>query len=216
MQTKRGKFIVFDGMDGSGKGTQIDLIKQKLPDAFFTHEPGGKNSATAEFLRTVILEPEKFGIAPVPLCDFFLFWASRAQHVEEVVEPKRAAGIDVLSDRYDSSTMAFQIFGEKKKFAELLRQVRLSVPGYYWPEAYIFFDLPAEVAYERRKRDAEQAKTRFDVRPIEYHERVREGFRQFVAFVAGSYSKAYIVDANRPPEAIHADVWAIVQKVLAS
>jgi dTMP kinase len=158
---KRGKFIVIDGMDGSGKGTQLALLRSALKEfpVHYTREPGGNGSDTAEFLRKVILEPDSFAISPTPLCDFFLFFGSRAQHVEEVVEPKREVGMHVISDRYDSSTWAFQICGEDRaELKELFRSVRHGLSTAFQPDLYIFLDLPAEVAFERRKKDAPRTK----------------------------------------------------------
>ena len=212
---QRRKFIVIDGMDGSGKGTQLALLREALKDypVYYTREPGGNGSDTAEFIRTVILKPESFNIAPVPLCDLFLFWASRAQHIEEVVEPKRAAGFHVLSDRYDSSTVAFQLYGEQKDFLTLFGSIRRAMPPTYWPDAYIILDLPAEVAYERRAKDAGQDKTRFDLKPIGYHARVRAGFRFFKDLVVDP-NTVHLIDANRSPEAVHAEVTALVRSIL--
>lgn len=218
---KRGKFIVIDGMDGSGKGTQLKLLQEALKGlpVHYTREPGGTGSDTAEFLRKVILEADSdelraYNINSVPLCDFFLFWASRAQHVEEVVEPKRKQGIHVISDRYDSSTLAFQIYGEQKDFRHLFQDVRRQVPPYFWPEAYIILDLPAEVAYERRRKDDEQKKTRFDLKPLEYHQEVRRGFGALQRVIGGSYSKGYLVDANRPVPDVFANVINLVRHTL--
>src|SRR3569623_2515092 len=110
---KRGKFIVIDGMDGSGMGTQIKMLKEKLvgKPVLFTSEPGG--SPMGEELREILLRTE--GNHSNPLSDLFLFFASRASHVEDTVEPARQGGTHDVSDRYASSTYAFQIFGEERQ-----------------------------------------------------------------------------------------------------
>jgi dTMP kinase len=213
----RGKFIVIDGMDGSGKGTQLALLRGALKDSpvHYTREPGGNGSDTAEFLRRVILEPSSFSIAPHPLCDFFLFWASRAQHVEEVVEPKRSAGFNVISDRYCTSTWAFQVWGENRQdWKSLFNAVLHSMSDAYFPDLYLFLDLPAEAAFERRKNDAAQEKTRFDLKPLDYHERVREGFRTFHELIPDQASSVRIIDANRSKKAVHQDVVAAIKSAL--
>lgn len=207
---KRGKFIVIDGMDGSGKGTQIKLLQEKLQghNVLFTREPGG--SPLGEEIREMLLRRE--GNPSNPLSDFFLFFASRASHITETVEPARHKGVHVVCDRYDSSTYAFQIFGEERhELSNLFDAVRKNLePKLYHPDLYIFLDLPSEVAYSRRSQDATQAKSKFDVKPVEYHERTRQGFNSF----AEHYGPAQFVNAERTPAEIHADIWHLVSREL--
>jgi len=205
-----GKLIVIDGMDGSGKGTQIGKLREALSGkpVAFTREPGG--ALKAEEIRKLLLSK---GHTSTPLADFLLFWASRALHIEKVVLPVLGSGNSLISDRFDSSTYAFQICGEERP--ELLNSFlycRSLVMGSFVPDAYIFLDLPAEVAFERRKKDSGQEKSRFDVKPIEYHKRVRKGFQTFPPRNSVS-SPVYIVDANRSPEEIFEEMLGIVQKV---
>lgn len=191
-------------MDGSGKGTQMRLLQTALSGGsfLFTREPGG--TPRAEEIRTELL---RHGGAPSnPVCDFFLFWAARGSHIEDAVEPARARGVHVISDRYDSSTFAFQIYGEEHRALEpVFHAVRSSLPEYYRPDAYIILDLPAEVAFKRRTADVAQEKSKFDVRPIAYHQRVRDGFLALTSFAPTHY-----IDANRTPEEMHRDVLRVV------
>ena len=210
---KHGKFIVIDGMDGSGKGTQIELLKKRLEGqkVLFTREPGG--SPKAEEVRNLILQTG--GPASNAICDFFLFWAARGSHIEDVITPARAQGNHVICDRYDSSTYAFQLLGEQSEewMTKLFHFIRKRLPPEnYHPDAYIVLDLPAAVAYERRKKDAEKEKDRFDLKPLEYHERVRTGFKSF----AQQYGPVYFIDAERTPEEIHTDMWNTISQVLTS
>ncbi|MBI5004325.1 dTMP kinase [Candidatus Kaiserbacteria bacterium] len=212
---RRGTFIVIDGMDGSGKGTQIRLLQEKLTGhpVIFTREPGG--TPKAEEIRKLLLN--KDGPASDPLKDFWLFWEARESHVEELIGPSLEQGTHVLCDRYDSSTHAFQIHGEQQNsLLDLFKEKRETLPPKYHPHAYIILDLPAEVAYGRRLKDSVQEKTRFDVKPIEYHARVRDGFLQFGEYLKDSKSDSicYFIDADRPVEAIHADIWKIVSREL--
>jgi dTMP kinase len=208
---KRAKFIVMEGLDGSGKGTQVKLLQQKLQgqNVFFTREPGGTDNALAEEIRTMLLR--QGGPPSTPRTDLHLFFASRAVHMELTVEPRRLQGIHVVSDRYASSTYAFQIYGEeqyelKKIFDESLQDLVA-----FAPTLYIVLDLPPEVAYLRRKKDDEQAKSKFDIKPLEYHERVREGYKAF----AKKYGPVEFVDADRPIEAVHEDIWKLVSEHLS-
>ena len=209
---KRGKFIVIDGMDGSGKGTQIKLLQEKLKASsiLFTREPGG--SPKAEEIRNILLQTG--GPQSNAVCDFFLFWAARGSHVEDVVAPTRAGGKHVICDRYDSSTYAFQICGEQAQawLKSMFTAVRTGLPEEYRPDLYIVLDLPAVVAFDRRNKDALQAKDRFDSKPLEYHERVRQGFSAF----AREFGPVRFVNAERTPEEIHADIWSIVAPMVGS
>lgn len=213
----RGKFIVIDGMDGSGKGTQLALLRgvvKHLP-VKFTREPGG--TPYAEEIREMLLRPAGLGPLSHPLCDLFLFWAARASHVESRIWPERDQGTHFVTDRYDSSTFAFQIYGERRfDYEQLFIKIREMVGHHFWPDAYIFLDLPAEVAYERRKKDLAQAQTRFDVKPIEYHEAVRNGFRDFEKIVSASAGKVFLVNANRPREDIQHELGELVLKILST
>jgi dTMP kinase len=201
---------VIDGMDGSGKGTQIKLLQEKLIDkpVLFTREPGG--SPLGEEIREILLRSD--GHPSNPMADFFLFFASRGSHVEDVVTPKREQGIHVISDRYDSSTYAFQIHGEERnELVGLFDAVRSQLdPAKYYPTLYIVLDLPAEVAYERRSKDASQAKSKFDIKPLEYHVRVREGFKKF----AEHYGPVDFVNAEQSPQEMHQQIWQILENHL--
>jgi dTMP kinase len=206
-----GIFTVIDGMDGSGKSTQLRLLQEKLQghNVLFTREPGG--SPRAEEIRHMVLQSD--GTQSNAVCDFFLFLAARGSHVEDIVNPARVQGTHVFCDRYDSSTYAFQIYGEQSPswIIEMFRHVRKGLPKKYLPSSYIILDLPAEVAFERRQRDQEQEKSKFDLRPLDFHQRVRDGFKQFAA----EFGSTDFVDANRTPEEIHVDIWALVQKQLS-
>lgn len=207
---KQGKFIVIDGMDGSGKGTQIRMLQERLKgeQVIFTREPGG--TPKAEEIREMILK--KDGASSNPTCDFFLFFAARGSHVEDLIAPSRALGKHVICDRYDSSTFAFQIRGENQDahLEQLFTQVRTTLPKRYVPDLYLILDLPAEVAYERRKNDMTQEKSKFDLKPIEYHRRVRLGFQEF----ATRFGSVQFIDANQSPEEMHKAIFAIISPML--
>jgi dTMP kinase len=206
-----GKFIVIDGMDGSGKSTQIKMLQNVLGTVgvLYTREPGG--SPRAEQLRLFILD--RSGPPSTPLCDFFCFWAARSAHMEQAVIPALKKSSVVISDRADSSTFAFQIWGEEyPEFRDIFVPLRTMVYGVYEPDIYIILDLPAEISYERRRKEMEQEKTRFDVKPLAYHRRVRNGFRAF-GDIAGQ-ERVFLVDAQGSPKAVHDRVYQFVQSVV--
>lgn len=209
----KGKFIVIDGMDGSGKGTQIGKLKERFEGRgitfTFTREPGG--TPKAEEIREILLSAK--GPQSNAICDFFLFWAARGSHIEDVVEPARKQGRHVICDRYDSSTYAFQLYGEQSPswLWNMFDEVRLALPAEkYEPDAYIVLDLPPSMAFERLKKDAKNKQTKFDVKPLAFHKRVRKGLNMF----SQRYGTVHLVDASRSPKQVHEDVWKIVSEIL--
>lgn len=203
-------FIVLDGLDGSGKGTQIDRLKKRVSQegfrACFTREPGGE--PYAEKIRDVIMS--KAGMRADPRTHFLLFWAARNEHMLKRIIPTRASGTTMFSDRFDSSTFAFQLYGEECLYLrdEFFRQ-RSDVIGDDGPSLYIIFDLPPEVAFERMHGDQLRTRSHFDERPIEYHARVRDGFREFA-----KHFPVTIMNADRTEDEIHSDVWDAVLPLL--
>ncbi len=202
---KRGLFIVIDGLGGSGKSTQMDLMKRRLPKAVFTKEPGG--APRAEKIRAVLKEVEN--TTPDPLTDFFLFWAGRAEHMATLIRPALSKGKVVFSDRFDSSTFAMQIRGdEQKQLEKLFWQTREGTLGKFAPDCYIILDTPGGVAKSRRV-GRKAGEDRFDERPEAYQRRVRAGYVEFAKKMKG-----HVIAANQGPDDIHAQIWEIVEKLL--
>ncbi len=204
------KYIVFDGMDGSGKGTQMKLLRETFGDSVvFTREPGG--TPFAEEIRTLVLDNPR-AKELTPLSNFLLFWAAREDLQQNLVAPTLQSGKHVFSDRGDSSTFAFQMYGEEHEellavFMHMQELVFAKSNGRHQPDCYIVFYLPAEVARARALHDAGRVGNHFDRRGIEYYERVRAGFRAF----AERYPVIF-VDATQSPEAIHRSVETILAK----
>lgn len=202
------KYVVFDGMDGSGKGTQIELLKEKFGSSVvFTREPGG--TPFAEEIRKLVRDNPLAGTS-TPLNNFLLFWAAREELQQNLVMPTLQSGKHVFSDRGDSSTFAFQICGEEcgelfNAFMLMRKLVFAENNGRRQPNLYIIFDLPADVARERAMKDASRTKTHFDIRDIKYYERVREGFRMFA-----KYWPVEFVDATQTPKEVHRAVMMIL------
>ncbi|MDO8481844.1 MAG: dTMP kinase [bacterium] len=201
----KGKFIVIDGIDGSGKGTQIKLLKRVLgKHTIFTHEPGG--TPKAEEIRKILLERKKE--SPAPLADFFLFWAARRDHVEKVIIPALRAGKNVITDRFDSSTFAFQVCAEQvSELKSLFEVCRKIVLGKCMPDAYIILDMPAETAMKWRSKNPVKKAVFFDKKPLTYHKRARLGFKKFAGLTS---SKVFFVNANRSSEEVHEEILSIV------
>lgn len=202
------KYIVFDGMDGSGKGTQIELLRTKFAStAVFTREPGG--TPFAEEIRKLVRD-NSLASTSTPLSNFLLFWAAREELQHNLVVQTLKPGKHVFSDRGDSSTFAFQLYGERCEefmgwFMLMRNLVFAESRGRRQPDLYIVFDLPAEVARERALQDASRTRTHFDVRDVGYYQRVRNGFRAF-----GKHWPLKFVDAMQTPAEVHQSVMAIL------
>lgn len=199
----KNKFIVIDGIDGCGKDTQIDLLKGILTDnVLFTREPGG--TKYAERIRELLLSDRDEDISP--LSDLLMFWAARDVHLKNLIIPALTSGMNVISNRFDSATFSFQIHGDMNyELDPLFSILRKKILADCEP-FYIFLDLPPEVSQERMKKDEKRINTHFDLKPIEYHHRVREGFKKF----SNCTSYFQFVDGDRPIEDVHRIVKQIV------
>ncbi len=206
VRTKHGTFIVIDGIDGSGKSSQVKLLRKKLGTrAVFTFDPGG--TPTGQVIRKILLHRK--GLSP--LAAFFLFLASRSALVEEVIAPALRKGRTVVSDRFDSSTYAYQVHaGKHPEFLKLMHSFVQDVLKEAKPDAYVILDSDPKLAHQRLVNDPLKKLTTYDKRELAYHRKVREGFKKFKP----RHSKIYFVDAGRSIEEVHKDVWDIVRRIL--
>lgn len=173
----KGRFITFEGVEGSGKTTQISTSAERLRrlgwTVLETREPGG--TSVGEQIRDVMLNRGNQQLTA--LTEVFLVMAARAQHVEEVVRPALAGGAVVLCDRFVDSTLAYQGYGRGLDIRALRRLNRLATAG-LTPDMTLVFDVPVTVGLQRRR--AHREVNRLDMESIAFHERVRKGFLQLV------------------------------------
>lgn len=207
---KRGKFIVFEGGEGSGKDTQIARLKELYStrsDIVFTREPGGTN--IGEQIRGILMSRDTHNMDVQ--AEMLLFLAARAQLIGEVIAPALQAGKHVICNRFGLSTIAYQIYGrERQQLQEPLGYLNSFVVGEHIPDATIFLDLDPRVGIARTQNRAGQA-TRFDAEEMAFHERVREGYKKHL----GEFGTPYVIDADRPVEVVWADVQKAVQSILS-
>lgn len=176
---QRGIFISFEGSEGCGKSTQIQKLAEILTARnipfLFTREPGG--TAIGEKIRQLLKYPD------APLCphtELFLFAASRAQLVREVLEPARLAGSFILCDRYVDSTAVYQGLARRLP-PELIECVNRYVIEDCLPDITFLLDMDATLALQRaanRRRSTQKPCDRMEEEPIEFYEKVREGYLQ--------------------------------------
>ena len=168
----RGKFIVLDGPEGCGKTTQAGRLGQWLEDqgkkVLVTREPGG--TALGERLRAALLE--KKGPAVLPRAELFLFLADRAQHMEEMILPALKEGQWVVSDRFSTSTLAYQAIAQDLGL-EAVREMDAFARQRVAPDLTILLDVPAEVGLDRVSLFSHQ---KIEERGVAFHRRVREAF----------------------------------------
>ncbi len=172
----RGKFITFEGVDGSGKSTQLHMLASELLmkgfEVLTTCEPGG--TPLGRRLREAFLETEE-NVAP--LAELLLFAADRAQHVNFLVKPALEQGKIVISDRYADATFAYQGAGRGFSESTVKQVIELATEGLK-PDLTIFFDLPIEKALLRtnNRNDAGIQKNRMDKETTDFYERVRDAY----------------------------------------
>ncbi|MGC4030801.1 MAG: dTMP kinase [Tepidisphaeraceae bacterium] len=207
------RFIVFDGNEGCGKSTQIKLLHDHLErtgvNIMMVRDPG--TTRVGEMVRHILLDPENTDMAM--RCEMLLYMAARAQMMRQTILPALESGKTVLSDRFVSSTLAYQIGGDGLT-AEQIKAVGEVAIGGRWPDLTIILDLPVAISRDRVQAkfqtktlfgtDSRQpTKDRIELRPVEYHEKVRTHFLEQAQADPARYR---VIDASRSPEAIHADV----------
>ncbi|TDT50574.1 dTMP kinase [Fonticella tunisiensis] len=192
----RGLFITFEGPDGSGKSTQINLLRKHLEsrgyDVLFTREPGG--TPISEKIRKIILDPENKGMNSV--CEALLYAASRAQLVHEVIKPALESGKIVIADRFVDSSIVYQGYarGLGEDMIESIN--RYAVLGEE-PDVTFLITLPPEEGIKRKNRGGKL--DRLEQENILFHKKVLEGYNN----IKGKYSRIVPIDGTLGIDEIH-------------
>jgi len=214
----RGKFITFEGLDGCGKSTQAERLAAVLREQGFevlvTREPGG--TATGEKIRHLLLDTSTSGLSP--FAELALMFASRAQHIEEVIQPALAQGQLVLCDRFTDSTEAYQGGGRKLGSEPVLALHRI-LCGNLKPELTILMDSDVAASVERarrrnRRRDPTgrgENENRFEQERRAFFGRVRN---TYLAIAAREPERVAVVDARGSADETHAQIVKVVRRKL--
>jgi len=210
-----GRFVTFEGIEGSGKSTQIALLANNLGSAGerikLTREPGG--TSVGDQMRKILLDPENTGI--VPTAELLLYAASRAQHLQEVILPSLADNVMVLCDRFSDATLAYQGYGRGLDKG-LIRTIDRLVTAGIRPDLTFLLDIDAATgiarAHGRNSSRGLEAEARFENEDIAFHERVRQGY---LALAEQEPDRIQIVDASLPTDAVQAEIRMVIDDILS-
>lgn len=201
---REGLFITFEGADGCGKTTQIQLLNNYLQakgmQTILTREPGAKG--LGEKLREILLNYD--GIVS-PNCESFLFLADRAQHVDCIIKPALKEGKIVLCDRHTDSTVAYQGYGRCLDIDKINLLNNIATGGLK-PDLTIVFDIDIETSMKRVGKE----KDRMESAGVEFFKRVRQGFLEIAKFEP---DRVKVIDSNDTIENIHNKVVELVEKL---
>ena len=200
----RGRFITFEGGEGSGKSTQIQKLARSLNvaklRAIVTREPGG--SPGAEIIRHLVLSG--MGKLLGPEAETLLFAAARDDHVRTVIQPALAQGIWVLCDRFFDSTRAYQGRLGQVSPGVLNAMQRVTI-GDLKPDLTFILDVPVEIGLQRAAaRRGNGAPDRFEAEDVKFHQDLREAYKQIAA---EDPERCVLIDATATPDAVSARIW---------
>lgn len=171
----RGKFVTFEGTEGSGKSLQARLLSRHLKKlgckVIVTREPG--NTYAGKFIRKLLLDPKNKSLDPVT--ELFLYLADRAQHTKEVIEPYLKKGYIVICDRFMDATVAYQGYGRKLPLGLIHKLNRLAVGGAK-PDLTIILDIPVKTGLKRAIKVGPKGGDRIEREKLKFHRDVHYGY----------------------------------------
>jgi dTMP kinase len=214
LERKVAFFITFEGVEGSGKTTQIRRLKKYLTrkgiSCKMTREPGG--CPIGEKVRKILLNPDHYKMAS--MSELFLYEAARAQHVKEVIEPLLKRGVTVLCDRFGDATIAYQGYGRRIALGLVQRLNRLSSQGIR-PDVTFLLDCPSGLGLKRalrRNRALKQENEgRFEREKVQFHHRVRRGY---LSIAKKEPHRVKVIDTRQGEEKVFEKIRQIVDELL--
>jgi dTMP kinase len=217
VSSRRAKFITFEGLDGCGKSTQLERLANRLREARLpvtvTREPGG--TATGEKIRQLLLDTRTAGLDPT--AELALMFASRAQHIREIILPALVAGDVVLCDRFTDSSEAYQ-GGGRKLGSQMVLELHRLLCADLKPDLTILMDSDVAASVERaRRRNQSRTRTddsdenRFERENRAFFSRVRESYLEIAK---REPERVLVVDARGTPDQTHAKIFGFVSQTL--
>jgi dTMP kinase len=220
MSEHPGKFIVLDGGEGCGKTTQTKLLLARLQrdnlPVQLVHDPG--TTRVGKLIRQILLDPANADMRM--RCEMLLYMAARAQMMDEIIAPALARGANVISDRFISSTLAYQLGGEGLTAKEIRAVGDVAIRG-RWPDLTIILDMPVESSSVRVDPQfmlgfaggfaPREEKDRIEQRSVEYHKQVRANYLKQATSDRQHYR---VVKADRSIEEVHDAIWKLVHPLV--
>ena len=214
---QRGHFITFEGIDGCGKTTQMRKLIDRMRHAFYdvheSAEPGG--TAIGMQVRRILLDSANQELSPT--AELLLYFASRAQNIDQWIKPAIAQGRIVISDRFTDSTLVYQGAGRGLSTETILQLHEIACRGTN-PDLTIIIDIDLETSLARAKKrnkvlsDQNQPdETRMDEQAVDFHRRARDAYAELAKKESGRIS---VIDGRRSIDAIAEDVWDTVRRRL--
>lgn len=210
-----GVFFTFEGVDGCGKTTQLAVLAEKLEASGLrvvrAQEPGG--TRVGREIRKIVLDAASTDLRAVP--EVLLYFASRAQNVDEVIRPALEAGCVVLADRFTDASMAYQGYGRRLGVDVVTTLDHIACRGLV-PDLTFLIDIDTETSVQRalgRNATAVFNESRFERENAEFHRRVREGYLEIRR---QDPKRVKLIDGSRSPEQIAAEIWGHAEAFLAA
>ena len=210
MTSRRGRFITFEGTDGSGKTTQMRVLAERLRregrEVVETQEPGGTHIGMQ--IRRILLDSDNKSICPV--AEMLLYFAARAQNFDELILPAWERGAVVLSDRFTDSTIAYQGGGRDLGEDVVMRLHDIACHGMQ-PDVTIYLDIDLDTALDRARIRTGERRDRMEEQAVDFHARVRQSY---LYLAAAHPERIRVVDGNGGVAEVAERVWAVAEPVL--
>jgi dTMP kinase len=206
---KTGRFISFEGIEGCGKTTQINILSEYLTQRSIAHsvtrEPGG--TGVGEGIRKILLHSETIHLTAA--AELLLFFASRSQNIEEKIKPARSRGEMVICDRFYHASMAYQGFGRGIPL-DFIEKMTDLVCGDQRPETTILLDIEPEIGLSRaraRNHQRTEDEGRFEMEDVRFYTKIRNGYLELAKREPG---RIKVIPANRTIEEVHQDILQVL------
>ena len=201
-------FITFEGIEGSGKSTQVGLLASRLREEgriiVVTREPGG--TRIGEEIRNITHNKDNVDLTAVS--ESYLMAASRGQLVREIIRPALVENKIVIVDRFLDSSLAYQGYGRRLGEEEILRLNQLAIDGVF-PDLTVLLDISVEVGFQRRSDSGKL--DRLDLQQKDFYERVHAGYQKLAAKYSNRY---FVVDSSKPIKEVEERIWNKVSVML--